>query len=371
MTKRILLRFVVVFVICINVYADEIPLNPTRPDQYRVIKNDTLWEIAGKFLKHPWQWPVLLKTNDKIKAPNLIYPGDIITLTILNEKPKISLLEEKQHDEYVDQSTCILEDNNAKRGRSEFSVSKEGKLTPCIRKFLVKQAVDFIPYEKIAAFLNQSKVASDNKLTSVAFVVDIASDHLMAGVGDTLYANGLNQSENKNYSIYRKGDSYISPDSPEVLGYDLRYIADVTVQKFAEASTLIITKSNSEVLYGDLVLPKTDEEFTLSYFPKPPQIKVSANIIRVFGGISQIGALGIVAIDKGAQDGISEGHVLTIVKNDGRIKNSYQYNNNDMVKLPDEQVGALMIFRVFERVSYALVTRSTQDIHLLDKVMTP
>jgi hypothetical protein len=371
MTKRILIGLVIVFVTCINVFADEIPLNPTHPNQYTVIKNDTLWGVAEKFLKHPWQWPELWKANDKIKAPNLIYPGDIIYLTVINGKPQIRVLERPSKVQDNTQSACILKDESVKNGRFDFPISKEGRLLPCIREIAVKQAIAVMPYEKIAAFLNRSKVIPEDNVNDVAYVVDIAEDHLIAGVGDKLYVHGLTESERPVYSIYRKGDSYMSPENGDVLGYDLNFIADATLQKFSDPATLIITRSNSEVLHGDWVMPKTDEEFTLNYFPKSPQTKVNATIIRAFGGLSQIGAQGVVAIDKGIKDGISEGHVLTIVESGRRIKDPYQLNNKDMIKLPDEPIGTLMVFRTFERVSYALVMSATQNIHLLDKANTP
>ncbi len=371
MTKRILFGLMLVFISVINVHADEIALTPTHPDQYIVVKHDTLWGIAEKFLKHPWQWPELWKANDKIKQPNLIYPSDIIHLTMINGKPQISLLERKPLVQDNTQSVCILKDEGAKKGRSGFSVSKEGKLLPCIREVAVKQAIALIPYEKIAAFINASKVVSEHNVSQAPYVIDIAGEHLIAGVGDRLYVHGLTEPDRHTYSIYRKGDSYISPDNGDVLGYDLNYIADATLQQFADPATLMITHSNREILHGDWVMPKTDEEFTLNYFPKPPVIKINANIIRVFGGLSQVGPLGVVAIDKGIQDGLSEGHVLTIFENGQQIKDPYQVDNKDMIKLPDEQVGTLMVFRTFERVSYALVMSATQDIHLLDKAKTP
>jgi len=371
MTKRIVFGLIVAFVTCINVYADEIPLNPTHPDQYVVTKNDTLWGIAEKFLKHPWQWPWLWKVNDKIKAPNLIYPGDIINLTIINGKPQIRFLERRSQAQDNSQPACKLKDESTKNGRSNFTVSKEGKLLPCIREVEVKPAIALIPYEKIAAFISFSKVVSEKNLNQVPYVVDIAAEHLIAGVGDRLYVHGLTEPDRSNYNIYRKGDSYVSPDNGEVLGYDLKFIADATLQQYADPATLLITKSNSEILHGDWVMPKTDEEFTLNYFPKSPQINVTANIIRVFGGLTQTGALGVVAIDKGIQDGVSEGHVLSIMESGQRIKDPYQLNSKDMIKLPDEPIGTLMVFRTFERVSYALVMRATQNIHLLDKVKAP
>ncbi len=371
MVKRIVFGLVFVLVTCINVYADEIPLNTTHPDQYTVVKNDTLWGIAEKFLKHPWQWPELWKANDKIKNPNLIYPGDIVYLTMVNGKPQLSLLERKPQVQDNKHSACILKDDRVKNGRSDFSVSKEGKLLPCIREIDVKAPITLIPYEKIAAFLSHSKVVSENNVSHVPYVVDIAAQHLIAGVDDKLYVYGLTEPERHHYSIYRKGESYINPDNGDVLGYDLNYIADATLQQFSDTATLMITQSNSEVLNGDWVMPKSDEEFTLNYFPKPPQLKINATIIRIFGGLSQVGPLGVVAIDKGIQDGLSEGHVLTIVERGQDINDPYQVNNKVMIKLPDEPVGTLMVFRTFERVSYALVMRATQNIHLLDKVKTP
>ena len=371
MIKRILFGLMILFVISIKAHADEVHLNPNHPEQYTVVKNDTLWGIAEKFLIHPWQWPEIWNANEKIKNPNLIYPGDIIYLTIINGKPQIRFLKRKPQDEDSKQSVCILKDDVPIKGRSDFSVSKEGKLVPCIREVTVRQAITLIPYEQISAFLNFSKVVSENNVSNVPYVVDIAAEHLIASVGDRLYVHGLIDSERHNYSIYRKGDSYISPDNGEVLGYDLNYIADATLQQFADPATLIITKSNSEILHGDWVMPKTDEELSLNYFPKSPKTKVSANIIRIFGGLSQTGPLGVVAIDKGHQDGISEGHVLTVVENCQFFKDPYQVNNSEKTNLPCEQIGTLMVFRVFERVSYALVMSATQDINLLDKVKAP
>ena len=118
-------------------------------------------------------------------------------------------------------------------------------------------------------------------------------------------------------------------------------------------------------------MPKTEEEVILSYFPRPPEKSIKGSIISVLGGVSQIGLYNVVVIDKGIEDGILAGHELAIYQNGNSIHDPYSSINNDVVKLPDEIAGTLMVFRPFERVSYALVMKATQAIHLLDKVKTP
>jgi hypothetical protein len=109
----------------------------------------------------------------------------------------------------------------------------------------------------------------------------------------------------------------------------------------------------------------------LNYFPKPPDKTINGNIISVLGGVSQIGQYNVVVIDKGAKEGIQVGHELDIYKKGKLARNSYTQNPNEAVILPDELAGTLMVFRPFDRISYALVMKARQAIHVLDKVKTP
>ncbi|MGR8997646.1 MAG: LysM peptidoglycan-binding domain-containing protein [Gammaproteobacteria bacterium] len=371
MTLRTLFGFMVFFFISINSWADEIQINPSHPDQYTVVKGDTLWDIAGKFLRHPWQWPELWSNNSQIKNPNLIYPGDTIYFSIVNNRPQLSLSRNDQRIQSTAGSPCILKEEDVKNGRTDFATSENGKLLPCIRETTLKQAIKLIPADAIAQFLTSPRVVSENELNNAPYVVDFAGEHLIAGAGDRLYVRSIPQPDSQTYTVYRSGDTFKSPETGEILGYEAKYIADTTLQQTGDPATLFITKSDSEIRKGDRIMPNTDEEFILNYFPRPPKESIKGSIISVLGGVSQIGLYNVVVIDKGTKDGLLPGHELTIYQRGNTVSDPYSPIKNDIVKLPDEIAGTLMVFRPFERVSYALVMKASQALHILDKIQTP
>lgn len=351
---------------------DEIQLNPSHPDQYTVVKSDTLWDISGKFLKHPWQWPELWSHNSQIKNPHLLYPGDTIYFSMINGKPQLSLSRSEPTQPQTDpNSTCIIKEEDYKHGRKEFAVSEDGKVQPCIRESNLKQAIRLIPTETIASYLSSPKVVDDHELGNAPYVIDFAGEHLIVGTGDRIYVRAITEPKNREYTIYRPGSAYISQDSHETLGYEAQYIANASLQQPGDPATLAITKANGEIRIGDRIMPNAEQDIALNFFPRPPEQSIKGSIISVLGGVSQIGQYNVVVIDKGTADGLLVGHELDIYQRGNIVKDSYSSVKNDMVNLPDEMAGTLMVFRPFEHVSYALVMKATQALHVLDKVQTP
>lgn len=311
MTFKKLLGFMITFTLSINTWAEEIQLNPAYQEQY----TNTLKSQAA--------------------------------------------------------SPCVLTEEDLKKGRSEFSVSPSGKLLPCIREISIKQAIKQIPTESIAQFLTSPKVVTESESNQAPYVVNIAGERLIAGTGDKVYVRSIPQQDIQLYTIYRTGKAYISPETGKNLGYNAEHIADTQLLQPGDPATLSIIKSSSEVRIGDRIMPTAKGDITLNYFPRPPNTMVTGSIISVLGGISQIGLFNVVVLDKGTQDGLLAGHELAIYQNGKTVTDSYSPIKNDTVKLPDEVAGTLMVFRPFERVSYALVMKANKAIHILDKVKTP
>ncbi len=351
---------------------DEIQINPSHPDQYTVVQGDTLWELSGKFLKHPWQWPELWSSNSQIKNPHLIYPGDTLYFSMVNGKPQLSLSRnELPLPQTNPNSTCVLREEDYEHGRKNFAVSENGKLLPCIRETNLKQAIRLIPTETIASYLSSPKVVDENELSNAPYVVDFAGEHIIAGTGDRVYVRSITEPKSPSYTIYRPGNAYVSPETGDTLGYEAQYIADASLQQAGDPATLTITKAALEIRTGDRIMPNAEQDIALNYFPRPPEQSIKGSIISVLGGVSQIGRYNVVVIDKGTADGLLTGHELDIYKNGKVVKDTYSAITNDAVNLPDEVAGTLMVFRPFERISYALVMKSTQALHILDKVRTP
>ena len=341
MAFRKILGLLISLLFSININADTIKINPDHPEQYTVVKGDTLWDISGKFLEQPWQWPQLWEYNPQIKNPHLIYPGDTLHFSLVDGKPRLSFSE----------GTVILK--------------------PRIRTSPSDQAIKLIPTDAIAQFLTSPKVVNDNILEQSPYIIGFAGEHLVVGAGDRVYVRSIPNPESLSYTIYRPGEAYVSPDYPdEVLGYEAEFIADATIQRSGDPATLIITKSDVEIRKGDRLMVSEKSALALNYFPRPPEEPIRGNIISVLGGVSQIGQYNIVVIDRGTADGLKPGHILDIYNLGKTVDDPFNrdLDKQSYVKLPDETAGELMVFRSFERVSYALVLEATQAIHVLDRV---
>lgn len=327
------------------VWADTLDINPQHPDQYTVTQDDTLWDISAKFLKSPWQWRKLWQGNPQIKNPDLIYPGDTLVFSVVGGQPRLQHSSKGRHVQ---------------------------KLHPSIRQTPLDTAIKMIPSDAIAQFLNSPRVVSATELEKSPYVVGFPEEHLIAGAGNRVYVRSILQPETLNYTFYRKGSAYIQPETGEILGYEAVHVANATLQKEGDPATLLITQSKQELRIGDRLMPSSENQTALNFFPSSPEIDINGNIINVLNGVSQIGRYDIVVVDKGAADGLKVGHVLAIYQRGKIIQDRLQVPGSiTEVKLPNEMAGNLLIFRIFDRVSYALVVEATQAIHVFDKIKTP
>lgn len=321
--------------------ANQVELNPNHPQRYVVVKGDTLWDISGKFLRYPWHWPDIWYVNPQIKNPHLIYPGDTLSLVYRDGRPVLELTRGKQ----------------------------TVKLSPKVRETLLDKPIPTIPLSVIAPFLSKPRVVGAEVLDKAPYVVSSADERLISGAGDKVYVRGVDDSQGTEFSLFHGGKVYKDPDTGEVLGYEAIYTGEGNITQQGDPATMMLNYSNREVLVGDRLLPEEEEDYDINFFPRSPDFSLTGKIISVFDGVSQVGQYQVVVLNKGTRDGLDVGHVLSVYQAGKTIKDSVSKQHDDVITLPDEHAGEAMVFKTFERVSYAIIMKATRALHINDKVV--
>jgi hypothetical protein len=337
------------------------------PSEYTVQKGDTLWGIAGKFLKEPWKWPQIWQMNrEQIKNPHLIYPGDLIRLDRVGDSASLSLIA----------GGAIAEGNVV-------------HLQPRTRIEPLATAVPSIPGAAIGPFLTQPMVVEAGGLDAAPRIVATEEERVVVGAGNLAYVNGLSPGGGNNWQIYRIGEALTDPETGETLGYEAVYLGDAKVKRFGSPSTVEITRARQEINRGDRLTPAREVTFP-SYVPRAPDKQIRGAIISVQGGVSDFAQFSIITINRGSRDGIEVGHVLASLHRGERTTSSgraplfgdlfasssgsapaAESDPDATVTLPNERSGLVFIFRTFEKLSYGMVMKSVRPISVGDVVQTP
>ena len=360
-------------------------LQDNAPDRYVVVPGDTLWGIAGRYLKSPWKWPELWKANQsQIRNPHLIYPGEVLVLD---------------------------------RSGADVSLRVENTVTlsPQVRAEALPPApIPTIPLTAIGPFLSQPRVVGEDTLAAAPVVVALQENRIAVGNGSLVYAKSLAPNIDF-WQLLRRGEKLVDPDSKESLGWLAVYLGDARVLQRGEVNTLQMTNVKQEVYFGDALVPAPRQELAENFYPRAPTKPINGKVIHTYGDLYETGSHRIVALSKGARDGLEVGHVLALRRNQAarnflrqqplygrqgptgdaaippykqrplgdRTAPLYGYYgpaSNDykdpalkvpLAELPDFRYGLAMVFRVFDRTSFALVMQSDQAVDLYDIVTNP
>jgi len=307
-------------------------LRPGHPDRYVVKEGDTLWELANRFLNTPWRWPLIWQNNEQIENPHLIYPGDLLVVTGENRIKAI-------------------------------------RLKPKVRKQSLASAIPTIPPHVIQPFLTSAAIIGPGELDRAGYVLVGAEDEIVMGKYSQFYARNLADSSAEEYRLFRIGRSLSHPESGELLGIESIHLGDSKMlRRSDDVSKLQIISSNQGIRAKDRLLPIT-ESSPLPYFqPHSPPDDISGWILYAPRGVREIGRYDTVIISAGSREGLTEGHVLKAIYHRGTRKDPITGENFDV---PDEASGLMMVFRVFEKLSYALIMESRRAISVGDKFSAP
>lgn len=314
-----------------------------HPEHYFVKKGDNLWDISKKFLNNPWLWPEIWHVNPQVENPHLIFPGDKLNLVYIDGKPKLV----------------------AQRGEASRTV----KLSPQVRISPIDNAIPAIPLDKINAFLTRSRILEDDQLDGAPYVLAGTNGRIISGAGDRLYARGEFEGNENVYGIFRRGKVFVDPETNEALGLEAIDIAAAKiVSTDGDVATLVLNRSNEEVRVEDRLLPFLERKVTATFYPSSPEADITGVIMAVEGGVSQVGTMDIITLNRGEREGLEVGHVLAIYKRGQVVKDQV---TAELIKLPDVRSGLAMVFRTFDKMSFAIVLNASQPLSVEDIVKNP
>lgn len=342
--------------------AQSVELNPDHPTRYIVKKGDTLWDISEHFLVEPWRWPEIWQLNTQVRNPHLIYPGDELALFYRDGKPVV-------------QVTRRGEEGTGEQVTRRQVGPRTVKLTPQAYVADREDAIPTIPMDTIRPFLARPRVLGPGEFEAAPYVVSAGRENLVAHLGMQVFVRGLEPGQGTRFGVYRRGQVYRNPSDPnDILGHEAIHIADAVVERPGDPATVLLMTSTQEVRAGDRLFPVTDDKVVTNFMPRAPDWDVNAQIISVVQGVTQIGENDIVVLDVGSRDGVEEGLVLGIFQSGDQVEDMWAENTrlqSVLVELPELRAGTVMVFRPFDRVSYALVMQATRPMHLLDTVKNP
>lgn len=330
------------------------------PHTYIVKKGDTLWDISGKFLKDPWRWKDIWAVNPQIKNPHWIYPGDHLILCNIKGRTVVG----------VDQGDgCVGVERRMTASGSDLDSLR---LQPQIHVEALSVAVPAVPLSDIKSWMIDGTVVDANTLKKAPYVLAGPDRHVLAAAGDAVYVRGGQLVVGDSYGIYRAGDAYIDPETKEVLGYEARLIARGTATALdKDVSTVELTESlQQEVREGDKILAEEVNHAPGIFYPTNSEnVKPGGRLIRVMDAIDTAAINNTIAINRGTRENVQVGQVFSIYRRGALVQD--RQSGGQQVRLPSERAGLAMVFRTFDKLSYAIILEAKGAIKVGDELRPP
>lgn len=321
--------------------AKPLELAADAPDRHIVVPGDTLWDISAKFLKDPFRWPELWKMNaDQVRNPHRIYPGQVLILDRSGGDPTLK-------------------------------IGNLVKLGPEVRAETPPQEIPAIPANAIEPFLSQPLVINAGDFDTAPRIVATQESRVFTATGDLVYATNNANPAIKRWHVFRPGRPLIDPDNKETLGIEAVYLGSARpTGERGDVQPFELTSVKQEIGRGDYLVP-AERPLVMSYVPHAPTQEVNGRVMLIYGGVGEAAANSVVSLSRGTADGLEVGHVLAIYRTGATVANRFEDDKVQTHTLPDERIGLAFVFRVFDRVSYALITQAQRPIMEGDRVRKP
>lgn len=333
-----------------------IPLAENAPDEYVVKPGDTLWDISKVYLRDPWYWPEIWYVNPQVANPHLIYPGDVLKLVYIDGQPRLTIAERAEGGD------------GTKR------------LSPQVRREPLSRAITAIPHDVIAGFAGRPVLLDKDQVNKAPYVVAMRDGHVIGGAGAEIYARGIKEAQpEERFSIIHVEGELVDPETNKLLGYTGVYVGAGPVMVSGDPAKLMLTETAREALQGDKLFPES-VDVNVDFVPHAPEMDVDATVIAV-KDMTVMGQYHVIALNRGSKAGLEAGHVVAIEQTGDVVIDKYSkgglnartggLKRGNAVQLPSERAGVAMIYKTYDRMSFALVMDATHEIRQGDRATNP
>ena len=323
-------------------------IRPDAPMNYTVKRGDTLWDIAAVFLKDPWFWPEIWQINPQVENPHLIYPGDVLSLAY------------------------------GGNGDAHVSISQYSgaRLQPRLRSEELEGPIDTLPFAAIAAFLSKPSVMTQEEILAAPHILAFRDQHMIGGTGHEAYVEDLKAPLNQRFLVMHVGEPIVDFETNDLVGYQTAYVATAVVNNPGKITRTVLTEGAREALRGDRLIAQ-EGETPLTFTPHAAKATVNGQIIALADEATEVGQYQIVVLNRGSKHGLTPGAVLAVDQRGEVVTDVWSKRPfgkepfGKSVELPYERSGTLIVFKVFNRVSYALVIGARAPMQVADRVYNP
>jgi len=358
------------------VLADQLKINGDAPKTYIVEKGDTLWDISAVFLQQPWLWPRLWRLNPEINNPHLIYPGDVLKLVL---------------DEQGEPMLVVVEDEPIEEVKEVAKVKPSYKWSPSIRKEIKDDsAIPLLPLEVIAPYLQYDHFFTEEQLAGLPHVIGSDEGYRMTIDGFKVYVNS-DLDLARTYAIYDKGEELFDPETEESIGFYM--ILTGTAQALRtgnmannEPATLKVTSAKREIHSGNFIVPVHEGQLLPSVFSmRAADTSLRGSIIKAASDNREFGKFEVVMINRGSEHQVTAGDVMAIKRTspavvetrEGPVYSIESSRWDKMLsaegdyKMPEENLGEIIVFKVYQQASMALILNTQKPARLQDLITSP
>jgi hypothetical protein len=292
---------------------------------YVIRPGDSLWKISNKFFDNPLFWPRLWELNPFIDNPNLIYPGEVLSL-----KPKPPVL-------------------------------PVVKLTPETKSVSLKEIEPPPPVFYYSRGGHEGFISPD-EWEHMGTILSSEPPKILLGEGDMVYANvgwddGIRAGDK--FTAFRTSKVVFHPLTGRSVGYKVAMLGEIEISEVLgkKMSSAKITDSLREITRGARIRPT--EPFVKEIVLKKGTDRLEGFVVETLNNVELSGKGDIVYVDVGEDDAVVPGNTFSIYK---LPRKTFDPDAGKTVNIPPTLVGKIAILNVRQETSTGIILESARQI---------